>query len=138
MNTKNVLTAIGVIMAVQGIAIFAGAESITKEAFAALEPDATGIQIGTMLHQAMGAMCLMVAMVLLFARDLAPADGAKVLMGASVGITITLAQALYHMFTTVVAPPLPLLAVMAAVAVLGFVTATKAKGLEGAGLSTES
>ena len=126
-NPKNILTLMGAIVGLQGIGIFVGAESITAEAFAALKPDAVGIQIGAMLHEAMGTMCVMVAVILLFARNLETAGGAKVLMGASVGITLTVAQGFYHMFTTVVAPPLPVLLTMCAVAVVGFITAIKAK-----------
>ncbi|MEE2834667.1 MAG: hypothetical protein VYB65_01455 [Myxococcota bacterium] len=128
MNTKNILTLMGVVVGLQGIGIFAGAEPITTEAFAALKPDAVGIQIGAMLHEAMGVMMLMVGIILLFARSLEPAAGARVLMGASIGITLTVGQGFYHMFTTVVAPPLPVLLLTSAMAVLGFVTAAKAKG----------
>ena len=126
MNTRNVLTAMGAIMGLQAIAIFAGAEQITTEAFAAFSPDATGIQIGTMLHEAMAVMCLMVAVILLFSRNLDPPAGAKVLMGASVGIGISAVHGFYNMFTTVVAPPLPILVIMTALMVVGLVTAMKA------------
>ena len=128
MNTKNMLTVIGAILGLQAIGVFVGAESITTEAFAALKPDATGIQIGTMLHQAVGMMCLMVAIILLFARNLAPAAGSKVLMGASIGIALTAGHGFYNMFTTPVAPPMPILLITTALAVVGFVTAMKAKG----------
>ena len=128
MNTKTVLTAIGALLALQGIGIFVGAEAITTEAFAVWKPDATGIKIGTMLHQAMGATCLMVAVILLFARDLKPADGAKVLTGAAIGIAVTTAHGFYNMLSTEVQPPLPLLLFMSALAVVAFVTAMKAKG----------
>ena len=128
MNTKNILTLMGAIVGLQGVGIFVGAESITTEAFAAMKPDAVGIQIGAMLHEAMGVMMLMVGIILLFARSLEPAAGARVLMGASIGIMLTVGQGFYHMFTTVVAPPLPVLLLTSAMAVLGFVTAIKAKG----------
>jgi len=128
MSSKNVLTVIGVLLGLQGIGIFVGAETITTQAFAVWEPDATGIKIGTMLHQAMGATCLMVSIILFFARDLKPADGAKVLMGASIGIAVTTAHGFYNMFSTEVQPPLPLLLLMSALAVVAFVTAMKEKG----------
>ena len=128
MSTKNILTLIGAIMGLQGIGIIAGAESITTEAFAALKPDATGIQIGTMLHEVMGVMCLMVATILLASRNLDPPAGAKVLMGASAGIALTTGHGFYNLLTTVVAPPLPLLLIMCALTVVGFVTAIKARG----------
>jgi len=127
MNTKNVLTVIGVLLGLQGIGIFVGAETITTQAFAVWEPGATGIKIGAMLHQAMGVTCLMVAVILFFARDLKPVDGAKVLMGASIGIALTTAHGFYNMFTTEVQPPLPLLLLMAALAVVALITAMKAK-----------
>ena len=127
MNTKNILTVMGVIFGLQAIGIFVGAESITKEAFAALKPDATGIQIGTMLHQAMGMMCFVVATILLFARNLEPAGGAKILMAASIGVALTALHGFYNMFTTVVEPPLPLLLIMVILAAIGVITAIKVK-----------
>jgi len=119
---------IGALLGLQAIGIFVGAESITKEAFAALEPNDTGIQIGAMLHEAMGVMCLMVAIILLVARNLEPAAGAKVLLGASIGIALSTAHGFYNLLTTVVAPPLPLLIFMGVLAMVGFVTVMKTKG----------
>ena len=127
MNTKNMLTVIGVLLGLQGIGIFVGAETITTEAFAVWKPDPTGIKIGTMLHQAMGVTCLMVSVILFFARDLKPVDGAKVLMGAAIGIGMTTAHGFYNMFSTEVQPPLPLLLLMTALTVVAIVTAMKAK-----------
>jgi len=127
MTTKNVLTAIGVLLGLQGIGIFVGAETITTQAFAVWQPDATGIKIGTMLHQAMGATCLMVAIILFAARDLQPVDGAKILTAAAIGLTITTGHGFYNMFSTEVQPPLPLLLLMTALTVVAFVTAMKEK-----------
>ncbi len=127
MTTKTVLTLIGAILGLQSIGIYFGAEAITKEAFASLNPDATGIAIGTMLHQVLAVVNLMVASILLFARDLEPPAGAKVLTGMSVGLLLTVAQGVYHMLATEVAPPIPLLVIMSVLMVLGFVTAAKAK-----------
>ena len=128
MTTKNILTLMGAIVGLQGVGIFVGAEAITTEAFAAMNPDSVGIEIGAMLHEAMGVMMLMVGVILLSARNLEPVAGAQVLIGASIGITLTVGQGFYHMFTTVVAPPLPILLLTSAMAVIGFVTAIKAKG----------
>ena len=128
MNTKNILTLMGAVVGLQGIGIFVGAEAITTEAFAAMKPDSVGIEIGAMLHEAMGVMMLMVGVILLSARNLEPAAGAQVLIGASIGIALTVAQGFYHMFTTPVAPPMPILVTMVVLAVVGIVTAIKAKG----------
>ena len=128
MTTKNVLTAIGVLLGLQGIGIFVGAETITTQAFAVWQPDATGIKIGTMVHQAMATIWLMVAIILLSARTLNPVDGAKILTGAAIGLAITTGHGFYSMFSTEVAPPLPLLLLMSALTVVAFVTAMREKG----------
>ena len=130
MTTKNVLTVIGVLLGLQGIGIFIGAEAITSEAFAVWNPDATGIKIGTMMHQAMAGLCVMVAIILFYARDLNPADGAKILTGAAIGLAVTTGHGFYNMFTTEVEPPLPLLLLMSALTIVAFITASKAKSGE--------
>ena len=127
MTTKNILTVIGVLLGLQGIGLFAGAEAITTQAFAVWNPDATGIKIGTMMHQAMAGLCIMVAIILFSARDLAPVDGAKVLTGAAIGLALTTGHGFYNMFTTEVEPPLPLLILMGVLTIVAFVTANKAK-----------
>ena len=108
--------------------MFAGAESITEDAFAVWRPDETGKKISIMLHQAMAMTCLMVAIILFFARDLEPSAGAKVLMGAGIGIAVTTLHGFYNKFSTEVEPPLPLLLLMSGFAIVALVTATKAKG----------
>ena len=127
MTPKNILTLIGALLGLQGIGLFLGAEAITTEAFKLWNPDDTGIKIGTMLHQAMGAMSLTVGIILLSARSLAPAASAKVLMGGAIGLVITTGQAFFHMATTDVNPPMPLLIMMSILAIVAFVTANKAK-----------
>ena len=127
MTTKNMLTLIGLLLGLQGIGIFFGAEAITMEAFALWKPDATGVRIGTMLHEAMGVICLMVAIILFFARGLNPVDGAKILTGAAIGLAISTGHGFYNMFSTDVQPPLPLLLLMTALTVVAFITAMKAK-----------
>ena len=128
MTTKNVLTAIAILLGLQGIGMFAGAEAITEQAFAVWSPDETGVKIGTMLHQAMATTCMMVAIILFFARGLEPSAGAKVLMGAGIGIAVTTLHGFYNMFSTEVEPPLPLLILMSGFSIAALVTATKAKG----------
>jgi hypothetical protein len=128
MTTKNVLTVIGVLLGLQAIGLFIGAETITTQAFVVWQPDETGIKIGTMMHQALGAACFMVAIILLFARDLNPVDGAKVLTAAAIGLALTTGHGFYNMFMTPVQPPLPLLLLMTVLTVVALVTAMKAKG----------
>ena len=130
MNTKNILTVLGVLLGLQGLGLVAGAASITSDAFAVWQPDETGLKIGTMLHEAMGATCIMVAVILLAARSLQPSDGAKILLAAAAGLAVTTGQAFYHKFTTEVEPPLPLLVLMTVLTVLAIITAMKVKAGE--------
>ena len=127
MTTKNILTLIGTLMAMQAIGIFFGAEAITTEAFAALNPTETGIAIGTKMHEVMAVMNLNIALILLLSRDLPPAHGAKVLFAACVGLALVLAHGFYNLFATDSKPPIPLLALMTVLMVVGFITANKAK-----------
>ena len=125
MNVKNILTAMGAILGLQSIGLFFGAEAISTEAFAALNPDETGIAIGAKMHEVVGVINLMVAIILLSARNIDPAAGAKVLMGASIGLLVTLAHGFYNLFATETKPPIPLLAIMTILMILGFVAAKK-------------
>ncbi|MEC8024491.1 MAG: hypothetical protein VX223_11190 [Myxococcota bacterium] len=130
MTTKNVLTVFGAIMGLQAIGLFFGAEAISTEAFAALNPTETGIRIGTIMHQVAGVTSLTVALILLSSRSLAPAAGAKVLFGASVGLVFILVHGFYNLAATETKPPVPLLVIMSILAILGFITASKAQSQE--------
>ncbi len=125
MNVKNILTAMGAILGLQSIGLFFGAEAISTEAFASMNPDETGIAIGAKMHEVVAVINLMVAIILLSARNIEPAAGAKVLMGASIGLLITLAHGFYNLFATDSKPPIPLLAIMTILMILGFVAAKK-------------
>ncbi len=125
MNPKNILTLIGAVLGLQSIGIFIGAEAITTQAFASMSPDATGIQIGTTMHQVLAVMNLMVAVIVLSARSLDSAAASKVLMGTSIGISIVLAHGIYNLIATPTKPPLPVLAIMTLLVLLGFITARK-------------
>ena len=127
MTTKNILTLIGVLMGLQAIGLFVGSEAISTKAFEALEPDATGIAIGALMHEVLATLNLLVAFVLLACRNLEPAAGAKVLMGVSSGLVVVLGHGFYNFFATETQPPLPLLVLMTVLMTLGFITANKAK-----------
>jgi len=131
MNTKNILTLVGAVMLLQGIGFIAMAAEITAEAFAAMEPDATALGVGMIMHEVLGVMCLVIALILLFSRNLEPAAGAKVLMGAGLGIGLVLIHAVYNMLETKADPPVPVLVVMAILMVLSLMTAKKASGSAG-------
>ena len=80
-----------------------------------------------MLHDAMTVVCPMVATILLTARSLQPAAGAKVLLGASIGMGLCGPRVLRHVDHGG-RTALPLLVIMSALAVEGFATVMNAKG----------
>jgi hypothetical protein len=125
MNPKKILTLIGLVLGMQSIAIFLGAEAIATEAFASLSPDATGIEIGATMHRVLAALNMMVAIIVLSARNLEQSAAAKVLMGVSIGLLLPLGHGLYNLLATETKPPLPVLGVLAVLMVLGFVAARK-------------
>ena len=125
MTNKTILTLIGTVLGVQSIAVFVGAEAITTQAFAALSPDATGIQIGSMLHEVVAVVNMMVAIILLSARNLEQAAASKILMGTAIGLLVMLSHGYYNLFATQVKPPLPLLIVMTILMGLAFASARR-------------
>ena len=113
-------------MGLQALGLFFGAEAISTEAFAALNPDATGIAIGALMHEVLAVLNMTVAIILLSARDLPEAGAAKVLMGTAVGLFITLAHGYYNLMATETKPPLPILILMTVLMALAVVTSRKA------------
>ena len=130
MTTKLMLTIFGAILGLQGLGLFFGAEAVTTQAFAAMNPDETGIAIGTKMHEVVGVMNLAIALILFASRNLNPAAGAKVLFGACGGLAVVLAHGFYNLFATDSKPPIPLLAIMSLMVILGLVTASKASKAE--------
>ena len=130
MNTKNILTVFGVVLLLQGMLLFFGAQMISTEAFAALNPTDTGIQIGTKMHEVVGITNINIALILLFSRGLPSAAGAKVLMGASTGLALIVAHGYYNLFATQSKPPIPLMVVMTILTIVGFITSFRANSAE--------
>ena len=126
MTTQRILTLIGSLLTLQALALFFGAEAISTEAFATLNPTETGIQIGAKMHEVVGVTNLTIGIILLASRDLPPQYGAKVLFGACVGLAAILGHGFYNLFATESKPPVPLLVLMTVLMVVGFVTANKA------------
>lgn len=50
MNSKNILTVIGVLNILQGIGFFIGAETLTKQSFPAELLEGGGLIVGTAMH----------------------------------------------------------------------------------------
>ena len=132
MNARNILTLVGVVLGLQGIAFVTMGAEITAEAFAAMAPGDTALAVGMMMHEVLGMMSLMVASILLFSRNLEPSAGARVLMGTGVGLGLVLLHAVYNLLETNAKPPIPVLVVMDVLMALSFVTAKTEAGSGGA------
>ena len=50
MNSKNILTVIGVLNILQGIGFFIGAETLTKQSFPSELLEGGGLIVGTAMH----------------------------------------------------------------------------------------
>jgi CHASE2 domain-containing sensor protein len=123
MNSKNILTIVGAISVLQGLAFYFGAEMITQQAYAVL--DGNALFVGTTLHQAMGAMIAGIGVIALFSRNINAADAKKVLNGVAVALIIILLGAIVHLMTPGLTPPIPVLVLFAVLIALSLYTANK-------------
>lgn len=128
LNTKNVLTLIGVVSLIEGVGFYFGAEMITKDAFPENLLEGGGLSVGTLMHQALASSMLAIGIIILSARSIETSAANKILNGVGVSFLIFLASGLMHLFTTDVQPPIPALALMALFALLAFYTANKKAG----------
>ena len=123
MNSKNILTIVGAISVLQGLAFYFGAEMITQQAYAVLEGNA--LFVGTTLHQAMGAMIAGIGVIALFSRNINAADAKKVLNGVAVALILIFLGAIVHLMTPGLTPPIPVLVLFAVLIALSLYTANK-------------
>lgn len=128
LNTKNVLTLIGVVSLIEGVVFYFGAEMITKDAFPENLLEGGSLSVGTLMHQALASSMLVIGIIILSARNIETTAANKILNGVAVSFLIFLASGLMHLFTTDVQPPIPALVLMAVFALLAFYTANKKAG----------
>ena len=124
LTTKNVLTLIGAIALVQGVAFFLGAEAITKGAFLNLN-QGDALRVGTLMHEALAGSMMVVGIIILFARNLELTAANKILNGIGFGYIVFFAIAMKHLLGGEVQPPIPALVLMVVLAILAFFTANK-------------
>ena len=125
MNPQLVLTVIGAINILMGIAIYIGAENIvTGGAFTPdlikLNPEA--VKVGTYMHEALAAFMIAFGFVALLNRDMEDAPAKKLLFAMGVAYVINLTSVVLHIINPEVNPPVPAVIIMLALTIAAFYT----------------
>jgi hypothetical protein len=125
MRPQLVLSVIGAINVIMGIAIYIGAENIvTGGAFSAYLINPESIKIGTYMHEALAASMISIGIVALLNRDMENAAAKKLLFALGVAYVISLTSGVLHVFNPEVHPPVPALIIVAILTVAAFYTST--------------
>ena len=125
MNPQLVLTVIGAINILMGIAIYIGAENIvTGGAFIDKLITAESIKIGTYMHEALAASMISLGFVALLNRDMDNAPAKKLLFAMGVAYVINLTSVVLHVLNPEVHPPVPAVLITLILAAAAFYTST--------------
>ena len=125
MNSKNTLTAIGVLNILQGIGFFIGAETLTVQSFPAELLEGGGLVVGTAMHWPLSVACIVIGIVILSTRGLEIKDAKKVLLSIGIAYLFFLINGLLQHFTTPVNVPMPAIGLITLISILAFYTAFK-------------
>ena len=123
MNSKNILTAIGVLNILQGVGFFIGAETLTVQSFPAELLEGGGLVVGTAMHWPLSVACIVIGIVILSTRGLEIKDAKKVLLSIGIAYLFFLINGLLQHLTTPVNVPMPALGLIASISILSFYTA---------------
>ena len=116
MTPKIVLTVIGILMLVHGIAFFFGASSLAKMGVPESREQALQVSVGA--HEIVAIFSVFLGIVLIFSRDIDTHSAKKVLTGTGIGLLILTAGIIYHMITLKEIPeqappaPMPIIAAL--------------------------
>ena len=125
MNSKNVLTAIGVLNIIQGIGFFIGAETLTEQSFPSELLAGGGLVVGTAMHWPLSIACIVIGIIILSTRSLTMKDAKKVLLSIGIAYLFFLINGLLQHLTTPVNVPMPAIGLIAFISILSFYTAFK-------------
>ena len=125
MNPQLVLTVIGAINILMGIAIYIGAENIvTGGAFIDDLINAESIKVGTYMHEALAASMISLGLVALLNRDMDNAPAKKLLFAMGVAYVINLTSVVLHVFNPEVHPPISAVLIVLILTVAAFYSST--------------
>ena len=97
MPPKIVLTVIGILMLVHGIAFFLEASSLAKMGVPEISEQALKVSIGT--HEIVAMWSVFLGSILISSRDTDTHSAKKVLTRTGIGLLILTAGIIYHMIT---------------------------------------
>jgi len=125
MNPQLVLTVIGAINILMGIAIYIGAENIVmggafNPELIKLNPSA--VKVGTYMHEALASFMIAFGFVALLNRDMEDAPAKKLLFAMGVAYVINLTSVVLHIINPEVNPPIPAVIIMLALTIAAFYT----------------
>ncbi len=125
MNPQLVLTVIGAINILMGIAIYIGAENIvTGGAFnpELIKLNPAAVKVGTYMHEALASFMIAFGFVALLNRDMEDAPAKKLLFAMGVAYVINLTSVVLHIINPEVNPPIPAVIIMLALTIAAFYT----------------
>ena len=125
MNPQLVLTVIGAINILMGIAIYIGAENIvTGGAFnpELIKLNPAAVKVGTYMHEALASFMIAFGFVALLNRDMEDAPAKKLLFAMGVAYVINLTSVVLHIINPEVNPPVPAVIIMLALTIAAFYT----------------
>ena len=124
MSPQLVLTIIGAVNVVMGVAIYVGAESIVAGgAFSSYLINDASIKVGVYMHEAVASFMIAFGFVALLSRDLENGPAKKLLFAIGISYVVNLASVLMHTMNPEVHPPIPAVIITLALAGLSFYTA---------------
>lgn len=123
MSPQLVLTVIGAVHTLMGIAIYIGAENIvTGGAFSSALINQESIKVGVYMHEAVAAFMIAFGFVALLNRDMENAPAKKLLFAIGVANVVNLVSVILHVLNPEVNPPIPAVIIMLALTIAAFYT----------------
>ena len=123
MSPQLVLTVIGAVHTLMGIAIYIGAENIvTGGAFSSALINQESIKVGVYMHEAVAAFMIAFGFVALLNRDMENAPTKKLLFAIGVANVVNLVSVILHVLNPEVNPPIPAVIIMFALTIAAFYT----------------
>ena len=123
MSPQLVLTVIGAVHTLMGIAIYIGAENIvTGGAFSSALINQESVKVGVYMHEAVAAFMIAFGFVALLNRDMENAPAKKLLFAIGVANVVNLVSVILHILNPEVNPPIPAVIIMFALTIAAFYT----------------
>ena len=127
MSPQLVLTIIGAVNIVMGVAIYVGAESIvTGGAFSSYLINDASIKVGVYMHEAVASFMIAFGFVALLNRDIEDSSAKKLLFAIGVAYVVNLTSVFLHIMNPEVHPPIPAVIIILILAGLAFYTSKTA------------